>query len=312
MRRKHREEVLDDLLRNYKPQPLVEPPSPIVVVGEDKFTALMERYRRFLDEGGVQYQNLREMYQKTQDISTILTPEEINNFLQMTIENEHHGNYQMKTGIFFNKLIQNSYDAGNNDFHLDTTALVVPLNYLCALIKGKKEKFVTISLRGNIGRSYGFESSNGKSNITGNVGSDCGSLSKNGTYIIAGNAGDGFGMESEYCEYLIAGNAKYHFGFNSRKNIYVLTGNVDSSAGVSSEDCTYVFMGNTGIGLGTNSDLYYYFVIGAVGDYVGSDARQCTFRTPNEETAKKFSREVPNRNTVIYSHPNGYEEVMRR
>ncbi len=193
---------IDDLLRNYKPQPLAEPPSPIVVVGEDKFGALMERYKRFLDDETQRYYMMPSTYRKiTQNIHTILSSEEINQFLQMTIESETHKNYQERTGIFFSRLIQNSYNAGNNNFHLNTTALTVPLGNLCAFIKGTKKRPVEVCLKGNVAYMGWYWSKYTICILSGDAGDHFADSSENGVYTITGNIEEGVGRFSINCTY---------------------------------------------------------------------------------------------------------------
>ncbi len=264
---------IDDLLKDYKPQPLAEPPSPIVVVGENKFTALMERYKRFLDEERIWFEPIIKYYNAIEDISKILTPEEINQFLQMTIEIESHDNYQVRTGIFLSRLIQNSYDAGNNDFHLDTTSLTRHLTYFCMLIEGEEERPININIRGDVGYSFGFKSQYAKFTITGNVGLWLSTYSK-------------------FC------------------NIFT-TGNVGPWAGNASHHCTYTLAGNVESNLGENSQQSNYFIGGTLGNCVGINAMNCVYKTSNLKTLHELVKYLSNKNKIYFINSDGKEELVR-
>jgi len=122
----------------------------------------------------------------------ILTPDQINTFLQQTIPYENHPKYPDNTGRFITQLIQNSYIAGMNDFTLNTTALK-ELHRAVYRIKGPQTKPLKLTIIGNAGALFGFESINLLVNITGNSGSALGGHSSESTFNIQGLAGRGCG-----------------------------------------------------------------------------------------------------------------------
>ena len=69
----------------------------------DRFDSLMKKYEHFL---GLEYRK-RELEKNR--LQTVLLPSHINLFLQSTLSYEDHQNYQMYTGFFISKFIQNSY-----------------------------------------------------------------------------------------------------------------------------------------------------------------------------------------------------------
>jgi len=169
----------------------------------------VEEARRISTESG-HFEELEELYKRELDfkaeghssrpiLTQILTPEQVNTFLQTTVKYEKHKNYTDSTGLFISRLIQNSYDHGYNSFTLDTTALkeIDTIGYIKGTprnpieitiigntgnVCGYRTKYITFNITGNIGHNCGFESRNSTFNITGNVGSLCGILSKDSTY----------------------------------------------------------------------------------------------------------------------------------
>ena len=81
------------------------------------FQELREQYERLREECGSFYlpQSVNLVYY---EVRSVLTPTKINLFLQSTITSEHKRNYASFTGLFISRLIQNSYNAGNNNFVL--------------------------------------------------------------------------------------------------------------------------------------------------------------------------------------------------
>ena len=71
-------------------------------------------------------------------------------FLQATISFEDHKEYKERTGIFINKLIQESYDAGHNGFELNTMALPL-IDKIGIYIQGKEKRPIEITIHGNAG-----------------------------------------------------------------------------------------------------------------------------------------------------------------
>ncbi len=124
-----------------------------------------------------------------------LTPEQINQFLQCTIAYENHPNYSTNTGDFVSRLIQNSFDAGNNGFHLSLRGLSRRIHYLCN-IRGTPERIIEVALEGNAGNNLGVDAQNAIITLRGNAGDFCGQGSKNATFHLHGDVGENLGNES--------------------------------------------------------------------------------------------------------------------
>ena len=96
----------------------------VEVVGENELRDILDQYKEFLDK------NLIFNYQGSafdaEDVSyafdlvkRTLTPEEINNFLQLTAICDDHPLYWSNTSLFLSGLIQESYNDGNSSFDLN-------------------------------------------------------------------------------------------------------------------------------------------------------------------------------------------------
>lgn len=87
----------------------------------------------------------------------ILTPEQINAFLQETIAYENGEKELREKGEVIDWLIEQSYNAGHNHFVLNTKASCIPLDF-CYITKGKKKQPLEITVEGPIGRLCGIAS----------------------------------------------------------------------------------------------------------------------------------------------------------
>ena len=119
--------------------------TPVIV---DRFADLKKKYEQFL---GLDYS--RTIWTE-KNVPEIVLPCDINIFLQQTREYEDHANY-LSTGFFVSQLIQNSYDAGNNNFELDVNALK-PIDNLVSSVSGTKERVVRVVIKGETGIFCGF------------------------------------------------------------------------------------------------------------------------------------------------------------
>ncbi|MBI2669409.1 hypothetical protein HYX14_06220 [Candidatus Woesearchaeota archaeon] len=181
---------LEHLISGMKPQQ-PETERHLEPVGEHPFSALLEKYKAFLDD-----RTYGDHHKKNADLTDILNPEHINAFLQSTVIHGNHEQYKERTGLFLSRLLQNSYNAGNNGFQVDTRSTGA-LDNLGVFLEGTKEKPIRLTITGDVGDDCGAYSTNGNYMITGDVGYDCGRLSINGTYTINGSVGEWCGFLSK-------------------------------------------------------------------------------------------------------------------
>ncbi len=246
---------IDDLIRDYKPQPLVEPPSPIVVVGEDKFGAVLENYLCFLDEYDWLVTYRSEIRQLKDAITAVLHPEEINQFLQLTTLYSDHERWRNNTGIYVTKLLENSVKAGNKEFIFDATTLPRKINFLASDLYFKK---------------------------------------KGVKLIIHGDVGDYCGHNIDFLDLSVYGNAKTGFGGGARKSRLYCSGNVGGLCGTVAKNSFIEIEGHVGEDYGQGArDTTFVFRSTVENTHMFSEDRaaiDCTFKTPNNETFQKLQR----------------------
>ena len=183
---------IEDLFKGFTPVKPEEEKD--IEVAEGRFQGLMEKYERYLD---LEYSPKNDLWPELNEITDILTPADINTFLQLTIQHEQHKKYCVRTGRVILKLIQNSYDAGHNNFTFDTTALK-EIDDFGSDLEGTEERPIEITITGNTGDWCGCLSKHLTYKITGNTGEGCGRESKNSTFEISGNTGEGCGKYSTF------------------------------------------------------------------------------------------------------------------
>ena len=113
------------------------------------FPELREQYERLREKHGSLY--LPQIVNLVHnEVRSVLTPTEINIFLQSTVTSEHRDNYADFTGIFISRLIQNSYDDGNNNFSFNLDMLQ-PIHHLGYQVQGTTKKILKVKIKGIAG-----------------------------------------------------------------------------------------------------------------------------------------------------------------
>ncbi|MBI4453217.1 hypothetical protein HY636_01085 [Candidatus Woesearchaeota archaeon] len=150
---------LDDLIRGYtarKPDERKE----IKVVGEHT-TQIIKVLKEFcealkLDKGTYYLGKFREYLDKT--LTDVLTPTDINALFQIMLyeaedepkEKWYNDSTSERIGLFTAKLIQLSYNDGNNDFVLITKNSPRIIVYIGYNLRGNKERLIKIKIQGDI------------------------------------------------------------------------------------------------------------------------------------------------------------------
>ncbi|MFH1637760.1 MAG: hypothetical protein ABIB71_05030 [Candidatus Woesearchaeota archaeon] len=212
-------------------------------------------------------------------ITSVLMPEQINNFLQATINYEKHKNYNSNTGLFITKLIQNSHNAGNNNFTLNTKALSKDIDKIAFDLKGRRGNLLEIIVDGNAGEWCGFKAKNiGKLHITGNAGGGCSSFAKNIKAIyVGGDAGEYCGSDAKNIDGIyIGGNAGQGLGCEAKKikGIYVC-GDAGSGCVQKAKSIDGIYIaGNAGCACAYGAkNIKELYIGGNVGEECGSYAK---------------------------------------
>ena len=200
----------------------------------------------------------------------VLTPTQINIALQHIIQTTPKEDAEsFVTGLFLTRLIQDSYQQGNETFLLNTQDTQIS----------------------NL--AYRLEATNLKLTIKGNLGYSCGSESKGCSYIFESDAKDNCGFNSRDCTYVIKGNVGYSCGELSKGCSYTVEGDVGYSCGSASLGCSFVIDGNAGFNFGANARDSFYSIKGDFEGGCGWNSERCTFQTSNKQTYKHLKKLMP-------------------
>ncbi len=166
--------------------------------------ALLKKYQEVLAHDG-------RFLPSVDDLHDAPTPEQIDQCLQSTAPFECHKNYEEHTGIFLSKLIQNSYEAGHNNFRLTTRTLTKNITYLDDF-KGGYYRPIHITIDGNIGHMCGHDSSHARIELMGNAKDWCGDNAEDSTFIIHGTTGFYCAGNSKHCRFHLLGDIPFDIG----------------------------------------------------------------------------------------------------
>ncbi|MFH1638026.1 MAG: hypothetical protein ABIB71_06380 [Candidatus Woesearchaeota archaeon] len=164
----------------------------------DGFEELVKQYERILAIGENGFICISELLGAFSQIMSVLQSEQINSFLQATKRYEDREEYSNYTGRFITKLIENSHDAGNNKFTLNTRDLK-EIDCIGFCLKVRRKKLLEIIIDGNVGDACFERAKNiGRIHISGNAGAYCACEAENIREIyICGEARRGCGDRAE-------------------------------------------------------------------------------------------------------------------
>jgi hypothetical protein len=202
----------------------VENTNTIEVVNGSDLCAVLEEYVTFLDYIPLNGAKNANQSSKTE---AILTPNEISSFLHLTTGYYDHCRYSWKTGMFISKLIQNSYDNGNNHFKFNLTN-IPPIVYFGDKIKGDISNSINLDLVGNIGAKSFQNAKSINLNVIGDVGAFSFEKAEQCRVIINGNCMGFFGKNSLYLNGYISGNAGACLGNSSSVSKFITLGDIYS------------------------------------------------------------------------------------
>ncbi|MFH1637251.1 MAG: hypothetical protein ABIB71_02390 [Candidatus Woesearchaeota archaeon] len=211
----------DDILRGYSKLETPEERMEHKVEGNlicNDFDGLVKEYGDILaiiDTGIVQ--------EATAKIKAILEPEQINSFLQATMKYEDYETYEWHTGLFVTQLIQNSHDAGNKSFTLNTKTITKTIHNIGYKLQGRGKNLLELIVEGDVGWNCAPKAKNlGQIYITGNVGPLCCLNARSiGKLHIGGDVGDWCGQGAENIKELyIGGNARACCGYEAENSTF--------------------------------------------------------------------------------------------
>lgn len=189
----------------------------------------------------------------------VLNPAQIDVVLREILDDELRRSNEV-TGRFLSRLIQDSYNAGYNNFVLTTGDTAI--EYLCYKLEGASNRELEVRVNGSAGINCGFNSKHISVTVQGNVGVDSGSHSYSSTFAIEGNA-------ASWC-------------------------------GAHSYSSTFSIEGNMGVGLGYESNFSSFTVEGSIEGNCGEKSKGGKYFTPNYATYKKMKKMIPKGNEMTY------------
>jgi hypothetical protein len=215
-----------------------------IEVDGNSLSPVIHEYQRLLDS--------RELSTPKLNHKFILTPDEIDSFLQLQeIFLDHEYNIR-HFGKYVSSLIQNSYDAGYNGFEFNLEN-VEEFPYLGCHIKGNDKNLIKIKIVGDVGCGFGTEAKEVDVNIQGNVDYFFGLSSNNLIATINGDVAHGYGISSINMTTFIKGNSKKTFGNSSENMTAIIVGRMADYVGINSNNLTLAVDGSAGIEFGRES-----------------------------------------------------------
>ena len=196
---------IDSLVSGYTPGK-VEEKKEMTVRGENNFHQLYGSFEEFISGPCSLFADQLSDELNRSLSYQILSPSEINTFLSGMIQFENLPFYKMHAAFFISKLIQDSYEAGNNDFTIDATILS-EMSHLGSHLKGKEDAPLRTTIRGDGLRYLGANSRYTKIRYEG-------------------NADLGFGASAENCKFILQGDAGSYFALNASDSIFTINGSI--------------------------------------------------------------------------------------
>ncbi len=276
---------IDDFVREYTPQQ-AEEEGEVITEGSTLMRDLFTRFEKCLNLDD--YNREWRIYQQFQDI---LPPDTINRFMQLS-SGYKHDKYLSTIDPTLTKLINNSFLAGNNDFHFEPLGQPSQLNHLA----GTPDNRIRITIDGSLAEGSLYEllysqiTYNGEAPDTSiyrcsnshfqikSAARQVGSYAKNCTFDIYGDVGPEFGGGMKDCSVIIYGNCDYSFAFNANNCCFRVYGDVERGACSGAHESTFIFHGEAPM------DFCQY-------------SKFCTFATYNEDFYKALTE-------VSMYHPN--------
>jgi hypothetical protein len=166
-----------------------------------EFEELFSRYEKVLQTGygPAQHSMLLEFVheQVSEMVPSVLDPAGIDLFLKASVKYENTEHYTYLTAVVANVLIQNSYNAGHNDFELNLQNMP-PMHALGAMLEGKAEKSLRITINGDTEDMCLWAAKHVKAEVTGNADCMLGIAVSYSTITIRGKAGHESGYLAKY------------------------------------------------------------------------------------------------------------------
>jgi len=174
----------------------------VQTVGTD-FSELMGKYEMVLGDERYDFSNLnlQKLVLHSPNITEVLTPEEINSFLQATRDYEEHKDYLWKTDLMMSCLIQNSYHQGFNRFNFEIRNFSIPPSLGIYLV-GEEKNPIDVTILGNAVLDVGYKANYSMFTVNGDVGgSGCGLYARFSSFTFNGRVNFASKLERFHCTF---------------------------------------------------------------------------------------------------------------
>ena len=270
-------EGLDAVIRNFTVGHLEEH-RPLTVQGGSVLSALIQEYKQLISRPLLInfFQSTEELYHHTEHIDVVLTPEEIRTLTPVILFTKGENDLGYR-GVFLNRLIQNSYNQGYNNFKVDL--LTIATLHIGSYLNAEKKRPLRLSVENGKGFFYAHHAHNLHLDVNIEVFGYAHSV-KNSQIMIEGNAATGLG------------NHSYRTTFHVKGNVY-------NALAKDAQESTYIIDGD--------------FEVGPNSQYSLNSARQCIFKARKMETAQTLLDNLiqGGDNLVYLLNPDGTEQLMR-
>lgn len=256
-----------------------------------KYYALLRQLEEAMEKNHFQYIHRADPFVHFPLEVPVLSPAEINEFLQGAVCLETHRNYELNMGPFISRLIEKSFEAGNDAFCLDTVN-ILKLAGLGYNLKGTEDKRISLTIKGDAGKEF-CDSSSYVSAMADSIGGRSFGLSKHAS-VKAGQIGENFGTCAEYLE-AEAESIGSHSG-SSLKFSSCTAKKIRKAFGSSSMDCT-VNADEIGGDFGLSAERFRLTVEKVIGEvyslvawgiFGGPSTRKSVFRSPDKSTVRSI------------------------
>jgi hypothetical protein len=270
----------------YVPQKVVQT-TPSITAGQNHFEGLLVKYEKLLHgfhEWMPSFVDVKHI-KRLGGIDEVLSPPEINSFLQVTSKHGEHDYFDDLTGLFTSALMCNAQEQRYRNFLLNVEELPL-INHMCSYLKGPMD----LELQGSVGSHFGYQSQHITAKVAGNVGFESLVSGKYSTVEIYGDAGEdlalgvermklkvygkvenGCGKEAEHSDIKVVESAGA-FGNLAQDSNFTCVGYA-FSGGAGVERCDFKIGSSRNLGAGAKRSR---FVVEDVGK-LGFNAENCDF-----------------------------------
>ena len=225
-------------------------------------------------------------------------------------DNKNDPEYPLGTGIFVSRLIQESYDAGNNNFRLSVENLN-PLECLASEVKGSEDRQLYLTIEGNDGKDFAYQSEHAHFIVDGNTDGGEGCFGRNIDLAIYGWAGDSCGSNMRKSRMYVRDGTRNLFGCRAEGSELTSDGPVGMNVAENARNSTFVFNGGIGrlfVAENKTSGTYQSLHIhgsGGVGEY--QPPRDCTITMAYQDGINEIIKNIPRDNDLFLIMPDGGE-----